>query len=122
MTMVTFSSWISLHPGLDTFPTSLISLPVDYLKDLRDFGLDKGDVDPFSPKYRLSSIICDVASFRRFKPVRTEPLHGNNRKCLHIPFANKRIDAIDISNILNRKEVAKEILPYFKNQSVPNVS
>jgi hypothetical protein len=45
--------------------TILFSLPVNYLKDLRDFGLDKGGVDPFSPMYRLSSIICDVASFRR---------------------------------------------------------
>jgi hypothetical protein len=62
------------------------------------FGLDKGGVDPFSPKYRLSSIICDVASFRLFKPVRSEPLHDNNRKFLHIPFANKGIDAINISN------------------------
>jgi hypothetical protein len=44
--------------------TILFSLPVNYLKDLRDFGLNKGGVDPFSPKYRLSSIICDVASFR----------------------------------------------------------
>ena len=95
---------------------------VNYLKDLRDFGLDKGGVDPFSPKYRLSSIICDVASFRLFKPVRSEPLHDNNRKFLHIPFANKGIDAINISNILNRKEVVKEIPPYFKNQSVPIVS
>ena len=49
----------------------LFSLPVNYLKDLRDFGLDKGGVDPFSPKYKLSSIICDVASFRLFKPVRS---------------------------------------------------
>jgi hypothetical protein len=44
-----------------------------------------------------------------------------NRKFLHIPFANKG-DAINISNILNRKEVVKEIPPYFKNQSVPIVS
>jgi hypothetical protein len=66
----------------------------------------------------LSSIICDVSSFRLFKPVRSEPLHDNNRKLLHIPFANKGIDAINISNILNRKEVVKEIPPYFKNQSV----
>jgi hypothetical protein len=77
----------------------LFSLPVNYLKDLRDFGLDKGGVDPFSPKYKLSSIICDVASFRLFKPVRSEPLHDNNRKFLHIPFANKGIDAINLSNI-----------------------
>jgi hypothetical protein len=58
--------------------TILFSLTVNYLKDLRDFGLDKGGVDPFSPKYILSSIICDVASFRLFKPVRSEPLHDNN--------------------------------------------
>ena len=63
-----------------------------------------------------------MASFRLFKPVRSEPLHDNNRKYLHIPFANKGIDAINISNILNRKEVVKEIPPYFKNQSVPIVS
>ena len=49
--------------GIHHIRTILFSLPVNYLKDLRDFGLDKGGVDPFSPKYRLSSIICDVASF-----------------------------------------------------------
>ena len=63
-----------------------------------------------------------MASFRLFKPVRSEPLHDNNRKFLHMPFANKGIDAINISNILNRKEVVKEIPPYLKNQSVPIVS
>jgi hypothetical protein len=63
-----------------------------------------------------------VASFRLFKPVRSEPHHDNNRKFLNIPFADKEIDAINISNILNRKEVVKEIPPYFKNQSVPIVS
>ena len=43
--------------GIYHIRTSLFSPPVYYLKDLRDFGLDKGGVDPFSPKYRLSSII-----------------------------------------------------------------
>jgi hypothetical protein len=46
------------------FVVEQLDLPVNNLKDLRDFGLVKGGVDPFSPKYRLSSIICDVASFR----------------------------------------------------------
>ena len=55
--------------GIHHIRTILFSLPVNYLKDLREFGLDKGGVDPFSPKYRLSSIICDVASFRLFMPV-----------------------------------------------------
>jgi hypothetical protein len=30
-------------------------------------------------------------------------------------YRRKGIDAINISNILNRKEVVKEIPPYFKN-------
>ena len=103
--------------GIHHIRTILFSLPVNYLIDLRDFGLDKGGA-----YYRLSGIICDVASFRLFKPVRSEPLHNNNRKFLHIPFANKGIDAINITNILNRKEVVKEIPPYLKNKSVTIVS
>jgi hypothetical protein len=59
--------------GIHHIRTILFSLPVNYLNDLRDFGLDKGGVDPCSPKYRLSSIICDVASVRLFKAVRSEP-------------------------------------------------
>ena len=73
--------------GIHRIRTILLSLPVNYLNDLRDFGLDKGGVDSFSTKYILSSIICDVASFLLFKPVRSEPLHDNNRKFLHIPIA-----------------------------------
>jgi hypothetical protein len=86
--------------GIHHIRTILFSLPVNNLKDLRDFGLDKGRVDPFSPKYKLSSIICDVASFRLFKPVKSEPLHDNNRKFLHIPFANKGIDAISATFLI----------------------
>ena len=33
--------------GIYHIRTILFSLPVNYLKDLRDFGLDKGGVDPF---------------------------------------------------------------------------
>jgi hypothetical protein len=40
----------------------------------------------------------------------------------YVNIFNKGIDAIDISNILNRKEVVKEISPYFKNQSGSIVS
>ena len=102
--------------GVNHVRTILYSLRVTKLKDLRDLGLEKGGTDPFSPSYRLSSIICDVALFRLFKPVRSEPLTSEDRKFLHIPFKNKGIDAINISNILNRKEVKSQIPPYFKNQ------
>jgi hypothetical protein len=35
--------------GIHHIRTILFSIPVNYLKQLRDFGLDKGGVDPFSP-------------------------------------------------------------------------
>lgn len=35
-----------------------------------------------------------------------------------MPFANKDINVINISNILSRKELMTEIPPYFKNKSV----
>jgi hypothetical protein len=41
-----------------------------------------------------------VASFRLFKPVRSEPLHDNNRKFLHIPFANKGITSQRVLKVL----------------------
>ena len=108
--------------GVHYIRTNLFSLPVTLLKDLRDFALDEGGVDPYSTKYRLSSIISDVAQFRLFKPVKSEPLYNDDRKFIHIPFSNKGIDAINISNILHSKKVLSKIPPYFKNQSVPIVS
>ena len=46
--------------GIHHIRTILFSLPVSYLKELRDFGLDKGGVDPFSPKYRLYCLVLYV--------------------------------------------------------------
>jgi hypothetical protein len=69
-------------------------------------SLYKGGVDPFSPKYRLSSIICDVASFRLFKPVRSEPLHDNNRKLITSDYMSRwvvlkrRVGAVTSQRVL----------------------
>ena len=43
-------------------------------------------------------------------------------KFLHIKFANKGIDAINIDNILHHKDVTKSIPAYFKHQSAPKIS
>jgi hypothetical protein len=94
--------------GIHHIRTILFSLPVNYLKDLRDFGLDKGGVDPFSPKYRLSSIIWDVASFRLFKPVRSEPLHDNNRKFLIFRLLTKESMLLTSATFLIEKRSQKK--------------
>ena len=48
-TFIDLLSNIQKPLGIHHIRTILFSLPVNYLKDLRDFGFDKGGVDPFSP-------------------------------------------------------------------------
>jgi hypothetical protein len=40
-------------------------------------------------------------------------------KLLHLKFHNKGIDAVNINNILNHRNVQSCILPYFKMKSTP---
>jgi hypothetical protein len=54
--------------GIHHIRTILFSLPVNYLKDLRDFGLDKGGVDAFSPKYRLKRLGLGIGLYSLFQP------------------------------------------------------
>jgi hypothetical protein len=68
------------------------------------------------------SVLRRKRIFASFVKTKTPKIFEVVYTFLHIPFANKGIDAINISNILNRKEVVKEIPPYLKNQSVPIVS
>jgi hypothetical protein len=81
--------WVALKRRVGAVTSQRVLKVLFYVNILQCFF-----VVAFSPKYRLSSIICDVASFRLFKPVRSEPLHDNSRKFPHIPFANKVIDVI----------------------------
>ena len=45
-----------------------------------------------------------------------------NRPFLKIKFANKGIDALNFSNILNQKSVQSNIPPYFQNKESPCIS
>jgi hypothetical protein len=66
--------------GIHHIRTILFSLLVNYLKDLRDFGLDKGGVDPFSPKYMLNSFMT-MATFSSWNSI---------KKAHHVDFAASR--------------------------------
>ena len=84
------------------------------------FGLPESDSGTL--KYRLISIIADISLCRLFRPVQSKPLFVEGRHFLHMSFANKGIEAINVSNILHNKKVTSTITPYFKNQSVPVLS
>ena len=51
-----------------------------------------------------------------------EPTETKNRPFLNVKFANKGIDALNVSNILNQKSVQNKIPPYFQYKESPCIS
>ena len=65
----------------------------------------------------------DISSNRIFKAVRVcDSFETKNRSFLKIKFANKGIDALNLSNILNQKSVQSNIPPYFEYKESPCIS
>ena len=79
--------------------------------------------DVASAEHRLRGIILDISSNRLFKAVRVgEPSETRRRPFLKVKFANKGIDALNLSNMLNQKSVQSKIPPYFQYQEWPCIS
>ena len=93
------------------------------LHDLYESTLTLHFVDAASPEHRLQSIILDISSNRLFKAVSVcDNTETKNRPFLKIKFANKGNDALNLSNILNKKSVQSNIPPCFQNKESPCIS
>ena len=108
--------------GIHHIRTKLFSLPLPSLNKLYKECLQSSFLDPSSREYKLNSIILDIANCRLFKPVNSSLSNDSPDRFLHLKFANKGIDAININNILHNKNVRRTIPPYFKYQSNPKIS
>ena len=90
------------------------------LHDLYESTLTLHFADVASPEHRLHGIILDISSNRLFKAVSLcDYTEIKIRPFLKIKFANKGIDALNLSNILNKKCVQSNIPPYFQNKESP---
>ena len=108
--------------GIHHIRTKLFSLPLPSLNKLYNECLQSSFLDQSSGEYKLNSIILDIANCRLFRPVNSSLSKDSPDRFLHLKFANKGIDAININNILHNKNVRKTIPPYFKYQSNPKIS
>ena len=76
-----------------------------------------------SSKFLSSYEVMDISSNRLFKAVRVcDYTETKNRPFLEIKFAKKGIDALNLSNILNKKSVQSYIPPYFQNKKSSCIS
>ena len=108
--------------GIHHIRTKLFSIPLASLNKIYRHCLESHYSDN-SREYRLSSIILDIGNTRLFKSVSSDsPVDISDGRFMKVHFANKGIDAINISNILHHKDVMRKVPPYFKNQSAPKVS
>ena len=103
--------------------TRLYFLPLNMLHDLYESTLTLHFADAAPPEHRLQSIILDISSNRLFKAVSVnDNTETKNSPFLKIKFANKGIDALNFSNILNQKSVQSNIPPYFQNKESQCIS
>ena len=115
--------FVNLQLGLHHIRTRLYFLPLKTLHVLYESTLTLHFTDVGSPEHRLHGIILDISSNRLFKAVRVcDSIETKNRPFLKIKFANKGIDALNLSNILNQKSVQSNIPPYFEYKESPCIS
>lgn len=89
--------------GLHYICTKLYAVPLKALNNLLEKVKEKPLFDFSTPEYRLRSMIMDIAYHRLFKPTQTENTAHTPRYFFKLQFANKGIDAVNISKILNHK-------------------
>ena len=87
------------------------------LHELYESTLTLHFADIASAEHRLQGIILDISANRLFKAVKIgEPSETRNQPFLKVKFANKGMDALNLSNMLNQKSVRSKIPPYFQSK------
>ena len=115
--------FVNLYICLYHNRTRLYSLPLNMLHDMYESTFTLHFADVAFPEHRRQGIILDISSNRLSK------LSGcvitrrqKNHPFLKNKFANKGIDASNLSNILNQKSAQSNIPPYFQNKKSPYIS
>ena len=113
--------YINTPLGVHYIRTKLFSLPLSTLNSLYKTSANRYIENVYSKEYRLNNIIIDIGHHRLYKPVKSINT-DQNRSFLKVKFENKGLDAINLSNILNNKNVKSKVPPYFKEHPAPIVS
>ena len=96
--------YVNQQLGFHHIRTKLYSVSLKVLHNLFDKVKQMPSSDFSTPEYRLGAVIMDIANHRLFKPTRTEEPTPTPRLFFKLQYANKGIDAVNISNILNQKK------------------
>ena len=99
-TLVDLVDMIEKPKGVHKINTKLFSISFPQLRCLQELALESTNFDYSSAEYRITAIILDIASYRLFRPVRSEFPAEKPKHFMKIKFFNKAVDAINLPALL----------------------
>ena len=121
-TLVDLVDMIEKPEGVHKINTKLFSISFPQLRCLQKLALESTNFDYSSAEYRVIAIILDIASFRLFRPVRSDVPAEKPKHFMKIKFLNKAVDAINLPALLRSTSVTNKIPVYFRDKEPPIVS
>ena len=108
--------------GVHNISTKLFSISFPQLRSLQELALESTNFNYSLSEYRVTAIIVDIASYRLFRPVRSDVPAEKPKHFMKIKFFNKAVDAINLPALLRSTSVTDKIAVYFGGEEPPIVS
>ena len=100
----------------------MFSVSFPQLRTLQELALESTNFDHSSAEYRVTAIILDIASYRVFRPVRSDVPAEMPKNFMKIKFLHKAVGVINLTALLRLTSVTDKIAVYFKDKEPPIVS
>ena len=85
-------------------------------------ALEATNFDYSSAEYRVTAIILDIASYRLFRPVRSDVPEEKPKNFMKIKFLSKAVDTFNLPALLRSTSVTDKIPGYFGDKEPPVLS
>ena len=121
-TLVDLVDMIEKPEGVHKINTKMFSISFPQLHGLQVLALESTICDYSSAEYRVTANILNIASYRFFRPVRSDVPAEKPKDFMKIKFFNKALDAINLPALLRSTSVIDKIPVYFKDKQPPIVS
>ena len=121
-TLVDLVDMIEKPEGVHKINTKLFSISFPRVCGLQELALESSNFDYSSAEYRVTAIILGIASYRLFRPVRSDVPAEKPKHFMKIKFLNKAVDAINLPALLRSTSVTDKIPVYFGDKEPLSVS
>ena len=121
-TLVDLVDMIEKPEGVHKINTKLFSISFPQLHCPQELALESTNFDYSCAEYRVTAIILDIASYRLFRPVRSDVPAKKPKQFMKIKLLNKAVDVINLPAFLQSTPVTDKIPVDFRDKEPETVS